>query len=225
MRAQGHLLPRRVLLLGGLLVLCVVGCGVAVAKGWTNPKLIRDTVSRAGDLALPIYFLAAVVCQFFWFPRLSTLIAAGALFGPVTGALVSALADLTSGAFCYLIASKTGQNWTEEQLAKRPRTRAAITQLARRRGIATVALLRVCPVAHFTSTSWAAGIAGVSPLAFIVGTALGIIPGALLYPYLGDTMLDPTSPAFVAALLLALVGLLITGVAGRKALRAAEDRA
>jgi uncharacterized membrane protein YdjX (TVP38/TMEM64 family) len=82
----------------------------------------------------------------------------------------------------------------------------------------TIALLRVCPIAHYTLVSYAAGLSGVSLRSFLIGSTVGILPGAILYPLVGDAALRPTSPVFVVSTAILVVFLIVTVIAGRKAL-------
>jgi len=80
-------------------------------------------------------------------------------------------------------------------------------------------VLRVCPVAHYTVVSYAAGLVGVSPSSFLLGTGLGIIPGAVIYPIAGDAALRPGSPAFLLSLGVVLIALILSLIAARRVLR------
>jgi uncharacterized membrane protein YdjX (TVP38/TMEM64 family) len=152
------------------------------------------------------------------------LIAGGVLYGPLLGGALSLVGDMAGAASCYLIARGAGQQWVAGVLSSRPRARRIVDLLARRRGGGTVVVLRVCPVAHFTLVSYAAGLTGVPPAGFFLGTAVGILPGAVLYPLVGDSLLEPTSPAFLVSMTIMVAFLVVTVIAGRRALREPGDR-
>jgi uncharacterized membrane protein YdjX (TVP38/TMEM64 family) len=119
------------------------------------------------------------------------------------------VADVLSASFCYALARGTARRWVAEQLRRWRRARALVQLLAERRGMLTVCLLRVLPV-HYTAVSYASGLAGVSWPQFLVGTVLGVVPGAVLYPFMGDAAREPFSVPFVAGavvwIALAVVG-------------------
>lgn len=81
-----------------------------------------------------------------------------------------------------------------------------------------IALLRVCPIAHYTLVNYAAGAAGVSPLAFISGTVLGLIPGAVLYSFVGDSLLKPGSAVFWIMLFVVTIAMGLTYAMAKKML-------
>jgi uncharacterized membrane protein YdjX (TVP38/TMEM64 family) len=194
-------------------------CVLAIQQGWIDRETLQHAVKDAGGGAIAAFVLGTVLIQFLWMPRLWSLLAAGALFGPVLGTVLSYLADQISAAICYAIARGGGQKWVADQLNSKPKAKKVVELLAKRRGAATTALLRVCPVAHYTATSYAAGLAGVTPKSFLLGTAIGAIPAAILYPLVGDAALKPGSPIFLFLAALTIVGLAITFIAGRRFLK------
>ncbi len=210
------------ILLAGLLVATAALFLLALAKGWLRPEAIPELARRAGPFAMLAYVGAVILLELCWAPRMWGLLAGGALFGPLHGALLSLGADLCGAALCYALARGGGREWVGGLLARRPRANRIAELLARRRGALTVALLRVCPIAHFTLVSYAAGLTGVRPVAFLLGTALGILPGAVIYPIAGDAALRPGSPAFVISLALVVVALVVTLLLGRRLLRREE---
>ena len=62
-------------------------------------------------------------------------------------------------------------------------------------------------------------MAGVTWPQFLVGTLAGALPGAVLYPLVGDSMLHPKSPVFIGSVAVLVVFLIATGIAGRRALK------
>jgi uncharacterized membrane protein YdjX (TVP38/TMEM64 family) len=103
-------------------------------------------------------------------------------------------------------------------LARRPRARRVVELLAERRGLWVVAALRVFPLGHYTLVSYAAGLSSVRRGAFLLGTVVGLVPGATIYPIAGDAALRPGSPAFVISVAAVLVVLVVSLVAGRRLL-------
>jgi len=211
--------PGRLIALGVLVIASATLCLVALLQGWIRPQTLQEVVGRAGSWAMLAYIFAVIVMEILWLPRMWGLFAGGALFGPWLGGGLSLVADLGGALVCYLLARGAGRQWVAQLLGRRPRAKRVIDLLADRRGTLTIAVLRICPVAHYTAVSYAAGLAGVRPAPFTLGTALGIVPGAVLYPIVGDAMLRPTSPAFVVSVAVLVIALAVTVVAARRVLR------
>ena len=210
--------PLRVIGLGVLIVASVTLCIVALANGWVQRDTIQAVVEDAGPYALVAYVVAVIILELLWFPRMWGLFCGGLLFGPLWGGALSLVADLLGALLCYLLARGAGQAWVQKRLEAHPRAQRIVALLALRRGTSTIAVLRVCPVAHYTLVSYAAGLSGVRPRNFLLGTLIGIIPGAVLYPLVGDSILEPGSPTFLTSVGILVVFLVVTTVAARRVL-------
>jgi uncharacterized membrane protein YdjX (TVP38/TMEM64 family) len=53
-----------------------------------------------------------------------------------------------------------------------------------------IVLLRLSPVFPFSPVGYALGTMHISALTFAVGTALGVLPGCLLYSWMGHSLKD-----------------------------------
>ena len=146
------------------------------------------------------YVAFVVIIELLWIPRAMGLAAGGVLFGPVVGGLLSIIADLIGATLCYALGRGGGRAWVAGLLKKRPKASRVVDILAKRRGLITMAIMRVVPLAHYTVVSYAAGVAGVRYFHYIAGTAIGILPGAVVYPFVGHSVLRPGTTDFWIAL-------------------------
>jgi uncharacterized membrane protein YdjX (TVP38/TMEM64 family) len=218
--------PRFRLVAFALTIILSIAIGVtAWLAGWVQPETIRNVAQGGGATAMVAYVLVVILAEWLWMPRMWGLFAGGALFGPLLGGALSLLADSLAALLCFAFARSAGRSWVESWLDKKPAAKKVMNLLTQRRGATTIAVLRICPVAHFTLVSYAAGLAGIPLRAFLIGNTLGILPGAILYPLVGDSITQPTSPVFIVSTLL-LVGFLIaTFIAGKKLFPKQQDRA
>jgi len=206
------------LALAVFVVLCIAVCLVGIEAGWLRVETLQEWVEQTGMLAWASYLLGNVLLCVLWVPRMWRLMAGGLLFGPVVGGALSVVADMIGGVICYLFARSAGRALVERWLGARPRAERLVHLLAVRRGTGTMALVRVCPLFHYTLGSYAAGLAGVRWPPYLVGSFLGVVPGAILYPLAGDAMLRPTSPAFIGSIAAIVLFLLLTLWAARRGL-------
>jgi uncharacterized membrane protein YdjX (TVP38/TMEM64 family) len=211
--------PARAILLFIMLGITAALCAIALWRGWVRPEIIQSLVQRSGPAAMAVYIAAVVVLELFWMPRMWGLVAGGALFGPVVGGALSIAADMASALLCYFLARGAAREWAASLLARRKKADQIVRLLAEKRGAAMIALLRVCPIAHYTLVNYGAGVAGVRPSAFILGTAVGLLPGAVLYPILGDSLFRPGSAVFIVTASVVVVAMVVTFIIGRRMIR------
>lgn len=217
--SPSRLPPLPALLLFALLGITGVACAIALARGWVSPELIQSLVKQSGPGAMAVYVGAVVVLELLWMPRVWGLVAGGVLFGPFVGFALSIVADLTSALIGYSLARGAARVWVRTLLERRPKAQRLVEILAEKRGAATIALLRVCPIAHYTLCNYVAGVAGVRPGPFVLGTVVGLLPAAILYSFLGDSLLRPGSPKFIVMASLIAVTVVLSLIVGRRLLR------
>jgi len=88
-----------------------------------------------------------------------------------------------------------------------------LSQVMRRRGVVAMTAVRLVPVAPYAVVNVVAGAIRIQPLHFVIGTAIGILPGTLFATVFGDQLItgfrDPRSlnPWLIAALV-AIAGVL-----------------
>lgn len=216
-------LPPRMIALVLLIVFSAIFSAVALSLGWINPYTIRSVVQESGSLGMITYIVAVIILELLWIPRMMNKMAGGLLFGPELGAILAFTADILGSTLTYLLARAGGRKFVADMLAKRPKTQRIVDLLAVRRGTFTVALLRACPIGHFTLISYACGMSGVKARPYIIGTAIGTLPGAILYPVLGDAMLRPTSPTFLITTAILIVMVVVTVIYARHMFKESEQ--
>lgn len=152
-------------------------------------------------ISAPIPFLA---------PALSAV--GGLLFGIVWGTCLVLIVATGSAFVPFYMARRLGRDWVESKLEGKKLDKI-YQQSAGSRGFVFVMLMRLIPVLPWEVQNYVAGLTKVSPLTFIAGTMLGIIPGSFSLVFLGAAATDPTSWQFVAAVALKIVTALIPVVA------------
>lgn len=190
------------IVLFGALVLGVGGTLLATGGRVSEAlQLIRDVVDRAGLWGPLLFVVAYAVLTVLLVPGSPLTVAAGVLFGPVAGtALVVVAATLgATGAFLWgrrlgrgAVARLTGDRFEK------------VDAWLHDRGLLAVLYVRLVPLVPFNLLNPVAGVTGVTLRDYVVGTAIGIIPGTFAFAALGGSFDDPSSPMFLSA-----VGLLV----------------
>ncbi|UZJ25811.1 VTT domain-containing protein [Rhodococcus antarcticus] len=136
-------------------------------------------------------------------PKSVLTVAAGAVLGIGVG-LAVVLAGATLGAaIAFALARWLGAGTAA--LDRWPR----VVDLLERRGLLAVVVLRLVPLVPFTALNYAAGLSPVRPVDYVLGTAVGMLPGTAAAVTLGAYGSDPGSTPFLLAV--AAVVLLVGG--------------
>ncbi len=182
---------------------------------------MRAAVEAYGPLG-PLVFIAIFVLGFF-IPGPELLFAAlGAiLFGRVRGFAYAYVAAMIGTTTTFLLVRYTAQDWVQRTLRHRfPRLDALDDRLARH-GRLTVATLRLV---FFLSPplNWALGTMRVRVSDYVLGTAVGILPGLGLTVYLADALAEAdsktelTSARILVPVAALVVLFVVAGLAGRR---------
>jgi uncharacterized membrane protein YdjX (TVP38/TMEM64 family) len=135
---------------------------------------------------------------------------AGALFGLAGGIAISWVASMLSAVVGFAIARRLGRETVAEMTGPRL---ARVEDIMRHQGVAAVVVARLTPVLPFTIVNYGAGVSAVSLRDFLLGTAVGIVPGTVGYAAIGASA-GRSAAIFAASLVvgtLLFVGALIVG--------------
>jgi uncharacterized membrane protein YdjX (TVP38/TMEM64 family) len=137
----------------------------------------------------------------------------GMVFGPIWGTLVTWSSALLGAQISFELARRCGRPLTERVVATRLLERT--DRVVARAGWPLLLGLRLLPTVAFTAINWAAGLTMMRRRTFFWTTALGILPGALLFTATGaglGTLLTrlggaPLTMGLTLVALLAMVGM------------------
>jgi uncharacterized membrane protein YdjX (TVP38/TMEM64 family) len=161
-------------------VLALVGLG-----SQAGPYLERFQAWVAGLGAWgPVVFVAGYALATVAFaPGAILTLAAGSLFGLVRGSLIVFVAATLGASLAFLAARHLVRHAIERRVLGNPRF-AAIDEAIARDGRRIVLLLRLSPVFPFNLLNYALGLTRVGFADYLVAS-VGMIPGTVLYVYLG----------------------------------------
>ncbi|WP_436642323.1 TVP38/TMEM64 family protein [Microbaculum sp. FT89] len=175
------------------LALIVAAMAVAVSQGWyrhltleslvTHEMALRSFVSgnRAGALAIYAAIYIAVVALSLPGGLLLTL-AGGFLFGWLLAGTVTVIAATIGAVIVFLIARSS----LGSALAARAGPRlAALQQGFNDDAMHYLLFLRLVPIFPFWLVNIAPALLGVSLSTYVIGTAVGIVPGTFAFAFVG----------------------------------------
>ena len=172
------------LLIGAGLALSLIYFGVRYDLQTTFQESldwIRD-LGAVGPLVFgSIYVIAAVALL----PGLILTMGAGAIFGILTGALVALVSATLGATAAFLVGRYLARDWVASRIENNERFKAIDNGVARE-GWKIVGLTRLSPVFPFNLLNYAFGITRVSLRDYVLASFFGMLPGTLMYVYIGS---------------------------------------
>ncbi|MCK0208531.1 VTT domain-containing protein [Starkeya koreensis] len=175
-------------------ILIGVGVLAALVIAWANspfadPERIVSALDGMADrpwgaaVVVAIYVLSGLVV----FPVSVLIVATVAVYGGWTGALLAGIGALASAIVTFFIGRQLGAGVIRRFIGPRiNRIRRGLAE----RGVLTVATMRMVPAAPYTFINLVAGAAGLGLLDFVLGTALGLLPGLIVLSALGHQIME-----------------------------------
>jgi phospholipase D1/2 len=161
-----------------------------------------------GSLLVPAVVMGIyVVGGMLMIPVTLMLGATGIVFSPVIGTLYALAGCLLSGLTAYAVGAKVGRDTIRKLSGKRS---ARLSRRLADNGIIAVAIIRNLPVAPFTIVNMMAGASHIKLRDFLVGTAIGMLPGILGVVVFSDRLLSAVrNPNWINVSIAAGVAVLI----------------
>ena len=146
----------------------------------------------------------------------------GMLFGAVVGSLITWIGAMAGAWISYEIARSWGRSLAHRIVRQESMQR--LDNVADQAGWWGLLVLRFVPVVAFTALNWGAGLCDVPRWRFLWTTALGIVPGVVLFTTsgVGLSAIWRRSPPVAAAFVL---GVVLLGVVWERRRRAARTAA
>ncbi|HET6968896.1 MAG TPA: VTT domain-containing protein [Ornithinibacter sp.] len=140
---------------------------------------------------------------------------AGALFGLAGGIALSWVASMVSAVVGFLIARRLGREAVAQMTGPRI---TKVEDVLRQQGFIAVVVARLTPVLPFTIVNYGAGVSAISLRDFVLGTAVGVLPGTVGYAALGASA-GRDATTFVIAGVVAAVLFVGSVLVGRRMAR------
>jgi pyruvate/2-oxoglutarate dehydrogenase complex dihydrolipoamide dehydrogenase (E3) component/uncharacterized membrane protein YdjX (TVP38/TMEM64 family) len=152
-------------------------------------------VQGAGTAGMVVFAAAYVAACVLFLPAVILTLGAGFAYGVPLGALLVWISASLGATAAFLL----GRTVARDAIGRRVEASArfgAIDRAVGREGLKIVFLTRLSPVFPFTLLNYAYGLTRVTFRDYVVGTVIGMIPGTIMYVYLGSLF---TSVSQIAA--------------------------
>lgn len=171
------------LLLGGFVLLIAATFLFGDPRAWLNAAITE--VEKLGPWGPVVFALAYILATVLLVPGSALTLAAGTLFGVVYGTGIVSIASTTGAAAAFLIGRFLARDAIAAKTARNP-SFAALDRALGRQGWKIVALARLSPLFPFTLLNYAFGLTKVKFSHYVVASWIAMLPGTMLYVYLGS---------------------------------------
>ena len=169
-----------------LVALVVIVLSIASAvlpiKEWIRSFI--DWVQQLGSAGVIVFIIVYALATVLFLPGWIFTVGAGLVYGIIGGTLVALTGAVIGATLAFLVARYVLRKNIEEFAEKNPRFKA-IDRAIGENGWKIIGLLRLSPLIPFNLSNYFYGITSVSLKAYVAISAVGMIPGTLLYAYLG----------------------------------------
>jgi uncharacterized membrane protein YdjX (TVP38/TMEM64 family) len=173
---------RALLLVAAVVVLLLLGRALD-AGAWLATALAW--IRGLGPVAPLVFALLYVIACVLFLPGSVLTLGAGAAFGVPRGVVIVWIAATLGASAAFLVGRYLVRDWVGRTIAANPKLQALDATVARE-GWMIVLLMRLSPVIPFNVLNYAFGATRVSLRDYALGSAIGMLPGTLMYVYLGS---------------------------------------
>jgi len=148
-------------------------------------KQVLDWVAGLGSWGPAIFIAIYVVATVLLIPGSVLTLGAGAVFGLIRGTLIVSVASTLAATAAFLIGRYLARATVARKIESNERF-AAVDRAVAAEGWKVVFLTRLSPVFPFTLLNYAFGLTQVKLLQYVVASWIGMLPGTVMYVYLGS---------------------------------------
>lgn len=183
---------RRLLKLGGITVLTAASIIIIKQLGVLDAFSITETLQNLlqwiqdlGTIGYLIFTLVYILSAVLLIPASILTLGAGAIFDVVKGSILVSIASMLGAIVAFLIGRYFARGWVSKQIQKYPKFQV-VDEAVAQEGWKIVGLTRLSPVLPFVILNYAFGITQVSLKDYITASWIGMLPGTIMYVYLGS---------------------------------------
>src|SRR5437870_3762744 len=166
-----------------------VGIGIVLALKYFHVqdllKAALDWIGKLGPWGPVIFIGLYIVATVLFVPGSVLTLGAGAVFGVALGSVCVSISATLGATAAFLVGRYLARDAIARKIAKNEEF-ATIDRAVADEGWKIVLLTRLSPVFPFTLLNYAFGLTKVKLSHYVVASWLGMIPGTVMYVYLGS---------------------------------------
>lgn len=146
---------------------------------------VDNFIASLGAWGAIVFVLIYIIATVLLIPGSALTLAGGLIFGVIKGSILVSLASVAGATASFLIGRYFLRSWVAKQIETQPKFKAIDTAVAQE-GWKIVGLTRLSPFFPFVFLNYAFGVTQVSLKDFMVASWIGMLPGTIMYVYLGS---------------------------------------
>lgn len=160
--------------------------------GQIQQKLVElvEWIDGLGAIAPLVFILAYIVVTVAFLPASIVTLGAGFVFGVVKGSILVFIGAMLGATAAFLVGRFVARDWIAKKVEGKQFFKSLDNAIAEE-GLKLIFLIRLSPAFPFNLLNYALGLTKVSLRDYVLGTT-GIIPGTIMYVYLGSLIGDLT---------------------------------
>jgi uncharacterized membrane protein YdjX (TVP38/TMEM64 family) len=162
------------------------------ARYFDAPALLRsalEAIARLGAWGPVLFVLLYVAATVLFLPGSILTLGAGVVFGLARGAVIVSISATLGATAAFLVGRYLARDWVAGKIEGNQKFKA-IDEAVAREGWKIVGLTRLSPVFPFNLLNYAFGLTRVSLWHYVLASWIGMMPGTVMYVYLGSVAGD-----------------------------------
>jgi uncharacterized membrane protein YdjX (TVP38/TMEM64 family) len=155
---------------------------VLTHRAMLRPESIGLAIRALGAWAPIGFILIYTLGTVLFFPGSILSLLGGAVFGPLWGTAWNLTGATLGATIAFIVARTVAGGWVARRVGGRLRR---LVDGVTAEGWRFVALMRLVPLIPFNLLNYALGLTGVSMVAYVLTSAVCMLPGAMAYTWLG----------------------------------------
>ena len=151
-----------------------------------------DWIKGLGPVGMVVFGGLYVFACIFFIPGSLLTLGAGSIYGVVTGSILVSVSSTLGATAAFLVGRYFARDWIAKKIEGNTRF-TALDDAVAKEGWRIVGLTRLSPVFSFTLLNYAYGLTRVSLREYFFASWIGMMPGTVMYVYLGSLAGDLAS--------------------------------
>jgi uncharacterized membrane protein YdjX (TVP38/TMEM64 family) len=168
-----------------LLAAAAVVFGLRAVDAPAHLRAALDAIADLGPAGPALFIALYIAATVAFLPGSILTLGAGAVFGVVWGTVWVSIASTLGATAAFLIGRHFARDWVAAKIESMPKFKAVDAAVAEG-GWRVVGLIRLSPAFPFNLLNYAFGITSVGLRDYVLASWAGMLPGTVMYVYLGS---------------------------------------